>query len=281
MTSAWSRRTFLATSAVLTAAGGSALVLAAPRTATAADDDPYAALRATWSALILGEGFSPTAEPFKSRLATLGSQARQWLDTMAPGDGSLWPDAVYADPDPDTDPESYGFSAKMADSFIRLNTMAQAYRQQGTGLTANTGLRDAIVTGLEHLNSQVYKAGQTRYGNWYSWQIGAPQALLDVCVLMYDALTPAQLGRYCAAVDHFVPDSAVASYTGTSTGANRVDLCRVLALRGVVGGTAAKIALARDALSPSSRWSPRATASTPTARSSSTPPCPTPAATAR
>ncbi|CAO0835289.1 Lyase OS=Streptomyces microflavus OX=1919 GN=Smic_87160 PE=3 SV=1 [Streptomyces microflavus] len=61
MTSAWSRRTFLATSAVLTAAGGSALVLAAPRTATAADDDPYAALRATWSALILGEGFSPTA----------------------------------------------------------------------------------------------------------------------------------------------------------------------------------------------------------------------------
>ncbi|WP_237329667.1 twin-arginine translocation signal domain-containing protein, partial [Streptomyces sp. CBMAI 2042] len=33
MTSAWSRRTFLATSAVLTAAGGSALVLAAPRTA--------------------------------------------------------------------------------------------------------------------------------------------------------------------------------------------------------------------------------------------------------
>lgn len=71
---------------------------------------------------------------------------------------------------------------------------------------------------------------------------------------MYDAIAPERRARYCAAVDHFVPDSAVASYTGTSTGANRVDLCRVLALRGVVGGSAAKIALAGDALSPSSRW---------------------------
>ncbi|MEU6942292.1 hypothetical protein ABZ943_37430, partial [Streptomyces rubiginosohelvolus] len=31
--------------------------------------------------------------------------------------------------------------------------------------------------GLEHLSTQVYNDGQTRYGNWYSWQIGAPQAL--------------------------------------------------------------------------------------------------------
>lgn len=78
----------------------------------------------------------------------------------------------------------------------------------------------------------------------------SPQALLDTVVLMYGQLSAAQLTAYCAAVDHFVPDSTVGSYTGTSTGANRVDLCRVLALRGVVGGDDAKIALARDALTP-------------------------------
>ncbi|MFF5880794.1 polysaccharide lyase 8 family protein [Streptomyces californicus] len=252
MTTAWSRRTFLATSAVLTAAFGAALTppaSAAPLSPSPAAD-PYAALRATWSRLILGEGFSPTAEPFRSRLTDLGAKARGLLETMAPADGSLWPDSVFADPDPDTDAESFAFSGRMADSFARLNTMAQAYRQQGTGLTGSTALRDAVLTGLEHLNTQVYNDRQTRYGNWYSWQIGAPQAMLDVCVLLYDAIAPERLARYCAAVDHFVPDSAVASYTGTSTGANRVDLCRVLALRGAVGASAAKIALARDALSP-------------------------------
>ncbi|KUF16918.1 hypothetical protein AT728_23595 [Streptomyces silvensis] len=69
-------------------------------------------------------------------------------------------------------------------------------------------------------------------------------------MLMYEALSAEQTSRFCAAVDHFVPDSAVASYSGTSIGANRVDLCRGLALRGVVGADAAKLALARDALSP-------------------------------
>lgn len=218
--------------------------------ATAEAADEFATLRATWRTLILGEGFSPTAEPFKSRLADLGTTASGLRSTMAPATGSLWPDLVYADPDPDTDQESYGFSGNLNTSYTRLATLAQAYSQPGTGLTGDSALRDAIVTGLDHLHDEVYNAAQTRYGNWYSWQIGAPQALLDVCVLMYDQLSAARISGYLAAVDHFVPDSAVAAYTGTSTGANRVDLCRVLALRGVVGANAAKIALARDALSP-------------------------------
>ncbi|GGV22480.1 lyase [Streptomyces longisporoflavus] len=244
----WSRRAFLLTT------GGSALALSSsgllPAEEATAAADEYAALRAKWRTLILGEGFSPTAEPFKSRLAELGATARELLDTMAPAPGSLWPDISYADPDPDTDQESYGYSANVVTGYSRLSTMARAYCQQGTGLTGDADLTSGILTGLDHLYTQVYNEDQARFGNWYSWQIGAPQQLLDICVLMYDHLSSTRVADYCRAVDHFVPDSAVGSYTGTSTGANRVDLCRVLALRGVVGGSAAKIALASGALSP-------------------------------
>ncbi|CCK25337.1 hyaluronidase [Streptomyces davaonensis JCM 4913] len=251
MTTRWSRRGFLtaSTASALTFTLPTPVGVAAEERA-AEDADEFATLRAKWRTLILGEGFSPTAEPFKSRLAELGSTAGQLRSTMAPAAGSLWPDLVYADPEPDTDQESYGYSGNLNSSYNRLNTLAQAYIQPGTGLTGDSTLRTAVLTGLDHLHSEVYNENQTRYGNWYSWQIGAPQALLDVCVLMYDSLTAAQISDYCAAVDHFVPDSAVADYTGTSTGANRVDLCRVLALRGIVGGSSAKVALARDALSP-------------------------------
>ncbi|MGW1910037.1 polysaccharide lyase 8 family protein [Streptomyces sp. NPDC002076] len=243
MTPSWSRRGFLAVcSATAVALGLGPRAYAAP--------DEFATLRARWRALILGEGFDPTAEPFRSRLADLGTTAGRYRATLAPAAGSLWPDLVYADPDPDTDQESYGYSGNMNTSYTRLSTLAQAYCRPGTGLTGDADLRDAILTGLDHLHDDVYNANQTRYGNWYSWQIGAPQALLDACVLMYDALPAERLAGYLAAVDHFVPDSAVASYSGTSTGANRVDLCRVLALRGVVGANADKVALARDALSP-------------------------------
>jgi hyaluronate lyase len=55
---------------------------------------------------------------------------------------------VYTDPDPDTDQESYGFSGNMNTSYTRLNTLAQAYCQPGTGLTGDSGLRDAVLTGL-------------------------------------------------------------------------------------------------------------------------------------
>ncbi|MGW7302564.1 polysaccharide lyase 8 family protein [Streptomyces sp. NPDC054829] len=248
MTTRWSRRGFL------TASTASALALTVPvpaaGTAAAAEADEFATLRAKWRTLVLGEGFSPTAEPFKSRLAELGSTANELRAAMAPAPGSLWPDLVYADPEPDTDQQSYGYSGNMHASYGRLHTLALAYSRPGTGLTGNSTLRTAILTGLDHLYTDVYNENRARYGNWYSWQIGAPQALLDVCVLMYDSLTAAQVAHYCAAVDHFVPDSAVANYTGTSTGANRVDLCRVLALRGIVGASAAKVALARDALSP-------------------------------
>ncbi|WP_374050368.1 polysaccharide lyase 8 family protein [Streptomyces roseicoloratus] len=236
--------------AVAAAALGPVPLAAADGAAAAETADAYGALRLTWRDLILGTGYSPTAEPFASKLAALGATAAGLRSAMSPAAESLWPDLPYADPEPDTDAESYTYSGNLNNSFNRLRTLAEAYSQPGTGLTGNTALRGEILAGLDHLHDQAYHAGQARYGNWYSWQIGAPQALLDIDVLMYEHLGAARIADHCAAVDHFVPDSTVAVYGGTSTGANRVDLCRVLALRGAVGGTAAKLALARDALSP-------------------------------
>ncbi|OIK29594.1 polysaccharide lyase 8 family protein [Streptomyces malaysiense] len=245
MTTPRSRRGFLAVCSGTAAALG----LGTPSPASAVPDE-FTALRSKWRTLILGEGFDPAAEPFASRLAGLGGTARRYLASMSPTAGALWPDLPYAEPDPGTDPGSYVCSGNMSTSYTRLSTLAQAYGQPGTGLTGDANLRDAVVTGLGHLHDDVYHAGRARYGNWWSWQIGAPQALLDTCVLLHDALPADRLAGYLAAVDQFVPDSAVSDYSGTSTGANRVDLCRVLALRGVVGADAAKVALARDALSP-------------------------------
>ncbi|MEU4272588.1 polysaccharide lyase 8 family protein [Streptomyces sp. NPDC026092] len=247
MTHVWSRRGFLTATGAALALG---LTASPPLTGVALAADEFTALRAKWRTLLLGEGFSPTAEPFRTKLTELGTRAAELRATMAPATGSLWPDAVWTDPEPDTDQESYGYSAKMNENYTRLLTMAQAYSQPGTGLTGDATLAADIVTGLDHMYARIYNESQTRYGNWYNWQIGAPQALLDICVLMYDRLTATQLAAYCRAVDHFVPDSAIGSYTGTSTGANRVDLCRVVALRGVVGDSSAKITLARNALSP-------------------------------
>ncbi|MFG2893035.1 polysaccharide lyase 8 family protein [Streptomyces sp. NPDC048248] len=240
--SAWSRRGFL------TASTASALGLglgagAASAAARAAPADTYADLRGRWVDLTLGTGFDPTAPPYAAALRETGTLAATFRAGMRPAAGSLWPDCAYDPP------------AGITRSYHRLNTMAEAYAQPGTGLTGDAGLAADIITGLDHLATTVYNPTTTRYGNWWEWQIGSPRLLLDTVAILDErlpegGLTDDMRARFLAAVDHFVPDTALGDYTGTSTGANRVDLCRVVALRGVLGRAPAKIALARDALSP-------------------------------
>ncbi|MFE7120393.1 polysaccharide lyase 8 family protein, partial [Streptomyces sp. NPDC057654] len=176
--------------------------------------------------------------PYAGRLRRTGELARTYRASMRPTAASLWPDAPYDPP------------AGITLSYSRLNTMAQAYAQPGTGLTGDPGLAADIASGLGHLHDTVYNAATARYGNWWEWQIGSPRLLLDTLTLVYGQVPEDRRVQQLAAVDHFVPDAMLGDYTGTSTGANRVDLCRVVALRGMLGAAPAKLALARDALSP-------------------------------
>ncbi|MFG2359983.1 polysaccharide lyase 8 family protein [Streptomyces sp. NPDC048521] len=208
----------------------------APRAGAA--DDPYDVLRRRWLGIALGAGFDPGAEPYASRLVRLGSQAREFSGGMIPAAASLWPGHPFDPPSGIT--FSYG----------RLWTMTQAYLQPGTGSTGDPALLADVLRGLDHLSATVYNPATTRYGNWWEWQIGSPRLLMDITAALYERLGDARIAAACAAVDHFVPDTMLTDYTGTSTGANRVDLCRSVALRGILGRDPGRISLARDALSP-------------------------------
>ncbi|MGV9698523.1 polysaccharide lyase 8 family protein [Streptomyces sp. NPDC003470] len=231
-TAAPTRRTVLLAAAL---AAGLAPALTAP---AAAADDPYATLRRRWLDIALGTGYDPAAEPYAARLAETGERARAFRATLAPTPTSLWAGHPFDPP------------AGITFSYGRLWTMTQAYVQQGTGSTGDATLLADILRGLDHLSATVYSPATTRYGNWWEWQIGSPRLLMDITAALYEHLGTDRVTAACAAVDHFVPDAMLGDYTGTSTGANRVDLCRSVALRGILGRAPARIALARDALSP-------------------------------
>ncbi|MFE9614079.1 polysaccharide lyase 8 family protein [Streptomyces sp. NPDC006012] len=200
--------------------------------------DVYEGLRRRWLDIALGTGYDPAAEPYASRLAATGELARSFRAGLAPTPTCLWPDHPFDPP------------AGITQSYSRLWTMAQAYVQDGTGSAGDPGLLADVLRGLDHLSGTVYNPATTRYGNWWEWQIGSPRLLLDITAALHDHLGEARIAAACAAVDHFIPDTLLADYSGTSTGANRVDLCRSVALRGVLGRSGDRLALARDALSP-------------------------------
>ncbi|MFE6049322.1 polysaccharide lyase 8 family protein [Kitasatospora sp. NPDC056446] len=206
------------------------------------ESDEYAELRARWTGLMLGRGFSPTEQPFKYRLSALGKEAHAHHGTMLRTPGALWSDLDFT-----ATHDARTRSSRMCASYRRLRIMAEAFVQPGTGHTGAADLLDAVLYGLRHLNSAIYNPSTPAGSeNWWDWQIGAPQHLLDTCVLLHPHIAAEQLHRYGLAVDHFVTDAKV----DKSTGANRVDLCRVLVLRGIVGEQPEKIARGAGSLSP-------------------------------
>ncbi|OIJ66094.1 hypothetical protein WN71_020420 [Streptomyces mangrovisoli] len=221
-----------------------------PGAVPARADDAYATLRSGWSDILTGGPIDPSDDTYATALTGLSTTATDlWnslsADASAP---SLWPGLTLTTP------------ADMTTSFKQLATMATAYATAGTRATDGSGrtlygdaaLGAAIVSGLDFLHTQVYNADTAESGNWWEWEVGSPVALTNTAVLVYPLLSSAQLADYLAAVDHFVPDPTLNKYgtsRSTSTGANRVDLCQVVAVRGILGASGERLATAVSALS--------------------------------
>ncbi|MFE0170695.1 polysaccharide lyase 8 family protein [Streptomyces sp. NPDC059002] len=240
-----SRRTLLVAGA---GAGATAAVTVAVSATTggtawgATRDDAYDPLLARAAAQLTGGDFDPTDPDFAAALKTLDTQASDWWRQLdrSPGRTALW-----ADLSPATDPGNFG------QSYTRLRTLATAWATPGTSLSDSAEAADALLDALRFLHSTAYHPGRPESGNWWFWEIGAPRALMDICVLLRGLLPAGDLDAYTATVAAFCPDPdrRTTSPSLAETGANRADKAVVVALRGLLAKDPATVALARDGLS--------------------------------
>ncbi|MWV42662.1 DNRLRE domain-containing protein [Paenibacillus sp. HJL G12] len=211
-------------------------------TASAADE--YDGLRTKWKEMLAGDSaYNPSDPDIAPRIQEITNTANERWNTMDTSSSRtfLWSDLA-----------STTNSAHVSDNFGRLKAMAVAYATRGSSLYNNSALGDDIVNGLDWIYANRYNENKSAYGNWWDWEIGAPQYLTDILILMYDDMAPSQLAQQIKALDKFNPDPTVGSTLGVKgvamTGANRSDKAQVVALRGIIGKSSAKIAQARDAL---------------------------------
>ncbi|WP_406361911.1 polysaccharide lyase 8 family protein [Streptomyces sp. NBC_01579] len=192
--------------------------------------------------LLTGGAFDPSDADFATAAAALDATAKGLWDTLdrSAGRTALWPDLS-----PVTDPGNFG------QSYTRLRTLATAWATPATSLAGSAEVADALVAALRFAHDTAYNPAKRETGNWWFWEIGAPRALMDCAVLLRDRLPAADLAAYLAVVDRFCPDAdrRTNSPTFAETGANRTDKAVIVALRGLLGQDAAKLASARDALS--------------------------------
>lgn len=137
-------------------------------------------------------------------------------------------------------------SALMTSTIVRLRQLALGLKTPGSSLASDPQLKADIISALDWFLANTYNTVNYT-DNWWDWQIGTPQALNDVCVLMYDDLSADQIATAMAAIKHYEPDPAVTG-GATSTGANRNWACSITMLRGALSRDQATIDSARRKL---------------------------------
>ncbi|MET8468431.1 polysaccharide lyase 8 family protein [Streptomyces sp. NPDC006422] len=207
-----------------------------------AADDPYEPLLARAAQQLTGGQLDPDDPDVAAALAALDTQASDWWSNLDRSSGrtALWPDLA-----PASDPGMFG------QSYPRLRTLAIAWTTPGTSLSGDAGVRDALLDALRFLHTTGYNDTRSESGNWWFWEIGAPRALLDTCVLLRAQLPAEDLAAYLKTVAKFVPnaDRRTNAPSLAETGANRADKAVIVALRGLLARDAGVVALARDGLS--------------------------------
>ncbi|MFC3800860.1 polysaccharide lyase family 8 super-sandwich domain-containing protein [Cohnella sp. GCM10012308] len=194
----------------------------------------YDTLRAKWKEMLTGgTSYNPSDSEIAPKIASIQSEAAADMTAMdvSPTRTRLWA----------FNGATSGEIAKL--SYRKLKEMALGYATKGTSMEGDPGYRDAIVSAMEWMYAQRYNETIAEAGNWWDWDIGAPIELTNIVILMYDDFTSAQRTNYMNAIEHFASASLYAY-----SGANRVWLSYLMAMRGMILEDGGRIAAGRDGL---------------------------------
>ena len=204
--------------------------------------DPYDTLRMAWRDQILATAADPVKVVKKAKAHWEGSSSQVAMNASpSPASFYLWSDLPIGSE-----------SQNVVDTFKRLRAMALAYAMPGSSLAGDASLATAVAAGLDWMTANVFTTSTTvPYQSWYDWEIASPQALNDTAVLIYPALSAAQITQYGAAVDHFGPDGLFSTTFNWNKleGANTSNAVLVTLIRGILAKSGAKLTQGQTRLS--------------------------------
>lgn len=133
-------------------------------------------------------------------------------------------------------------------SFERLLEMAKAHYLVGSEVNGNSDIIKDVIYGLDWLMENRYN--KDYYNNWWDWQIGAPQKITEIMILVRDYMTTSQINEYIDVVSFYVANARDQWQGNTTkpgvvvtqtTGANRLDMCQVMIYKSILNKDGNKI----------------------------------------
>ncbi len=208
-------------------------------------------LRKRWVDSLTGRHLIPNSPAtFASAIADLDARVDTLMSKVSPTDTRFFEDRDWSVGVTDTTKTN-----NMRMNYVDLQVLSIAWATPGSTHESSDPVLDVLKQGLEHMYSKIYNPSTSWWGNWWSWNIGAPQPLGDMMAILHAELDQAEIDKYCAAIDHFIPDGdprMQAHPTGPkqTDGANRVDICQAMAVRAIVQPDPELLSASAAALSP-------------------------------
>jgi 3',5'-cyclic AMP phosphodiesterase CpdA len=206
-------------------------------------DPQFQKLRDKWLGTLSGGTLDTGNEAVRTYIKGMDEKAGEYWNTMIKGDDgsrtNLWNDLDMSYIK-GTGAEAKVHSGNVAETFYRLKDMAIAWATKGCQMYQDEEVKNELILALEFMNEHHYNSSDDKtpvFGNWWHWEIGGPIAFLDTALILYEDLTPEQIGRYAAAVSRFtnVCDQP-SGYPGSPamTGANLIDKGMVVVQTGLL-----------------------------------------------
>ena len=129
-------------------------------------------------------------------------------------------------------------SANITTQFININKLAKVYATKSpeNPYYQNAEILATIEDALHFLTQEGWFDGVKVTGNWWDFQVGIPQEMIDILIILHDDLPKASVLKYANIVNKYIPDASKQvvgagqgtyidiRFATTTSGANRTDL---------------------------------------------------------
>lgn len=165
----------------------------------------------------------------KEKISNISQNAKNAIEKYEIKDGSII-DGQILNSNNLTEAE---LSQNLHSTYQQIYNMALAYATPGeeNELYHDVALKDKVLAAITWLNDNYYGKHDTGYyGNWYHWQIGIPQSLTKIMLLLEDEITDYSVDfitNSIATMDQYLRDGKNGDVDLTSrvyTGANLADV---------------------------------------------------------
>ncbi len=197
-------------------------------------ENEFAQMRKRFFDMAVGGDYDPNAPGVKLMIGSIDETAQLYWEKMNKSPVCNAINGNYLDAneklDPELDPSKdyilaeYPLGHRSKDAYMNANSihftfqyiraMALAYQTKGCSLYQNKEMLADIKDAIAYTWENHYNGDRTvKYGNWFSWELGAPIYFGETLILLYDEFEEAEVKKYAASTRKFLKQSG---YTGAN-----------------------------------------------------------------